>query len=200
MAALDAVPDRADDTVKPTTIAWTRAAVAYASGEYELARSTFRTAGDLYSQGEADAYLLAARSALHARDAAAAGADLARVDGLPRRGRVIDNDRLIIRAGIAALEGRSAEALAGYRQALATWRDLGLAWDEAQLAFEMASFLDPTEPEVRAVAEAGRAHMERLGARRYIELLDAAMSRPRDPAGSRRAADAEERSRAAARE
>jgi tetratricopeptide (TPR) repeat protein len=200
LAAIDAIPDREDDIVKPTTALWTRGVVAYADGRYEVAREAIRKAGDMYSQGLADAYLLAARSALHLGNATWAADDLAVVDGTPRRGRAIDNDRLVIRAGIAALEGRSAEALAGYRQALATWRDLGLVWDEAQLAFDIASLLDPTEPEVRAAAEAGRAHMERLGAHRYIELLDAAMSRPRDPAGSRRAADAEERSRAAARE
>ena len=200
VARLDAIPDRDDDTVKATTSSWARALVAYARGDYELARKEISRAGDLYSQAEADAYLVAARSALHAGDAAGAAADLARVDRLPRRGRAIDNDRLIIRAGIAALEGRPAEALAGYRDALETWRDLGLAWDEAQLAFDMASFLDPAEPEVRAAAESGRAQMERLGAGRYLELLDAAIDRPRDPRKSPPPVAAEEHRRATARE
>ncbi|HYC06576.1 MAG TPA: hypothetical protein VEG29_01525, partial [Candidatus Binatia bacterium] len=200
VAAIDAIPDRPDDVVKPTTSAWTRAVVAYASGDYELARREYRTAGDLYSQGEADAYLVAARAALHAGNATAAASDLARVDSLPRRGRAIDTDRLILRSGIAALEGRPAEAIAGYRQALDAWRDLGLAWDEALLALDMASFLDPAEPEVRAAADAGRAQMERLGARRYLELLDMAMTRPRDPAVPPPAVVEEERHRARARE
>jgi tetratricopeptide (TPR) repeat protein len=177
MAALEALPDREGDIVKGTAIWFARGVIAYGAGQFELARQSIRKAGDLHSQAEAETNLFAARSSLHLGDAAAAAADLARVDASPRRGRAIDTDRLIIRAGIAALEGRPAEALAGYRQALGTWRDLGLAWDEALLAIDMATFLDPAEPEVRAAADAAHEILIGLRATAFIDRLDAALSR-----------------------
>ena len=47
--------------------------------------------------------------------------------------------------GLAALEGRRAEAIAGYREVLRGWRQLGLAFDEALAALDMAILLAPTE-------------------------------------------------------
>src|SRR4029077_7849978 len=99
------------------------------------------------------------------------------IDASPRRGRAVDNDRATIHAGIAALEGRTAEAMAGYRQALGVWRDLGLVWDEALCAIDMATVLDPSEPEVRAAGEAAREILVRLRAVPFIERLDAALAR-----------------------
>ena len=40
----------------------------------------------------------------------------------------------------------------------------------------MATLLDPTDPEVRAAIEAGRAMLEGLGARPFVEQLDAAVA------------------------
>ena len=72
----------------------------------------------------------------------------------------IEADRRTIRAGIAALEGRRADALALYRDALRAWRDLGLAWDEALCGLDMALLLDPADPDV--LAECGRTVASRL--------------------------------------
>ncbi len=66
----------------------------------------------------------------------------------------IDARRASIRAGLAALDGRPAEALALYADAFNRFRDLGLPVDEALTAIEMATLLDPALPEVRAAAEA----------------------------------------------
>jgi class 3 adenylate cyclase/predicted ATPase len=79
--------------------------------------------------------------------------------------------------GLAALEGRPDEALGTYRRALESWRDLGLPWDEALCAIGMATLLDPAQPEVRAAAEVAREILVRLGARPFLERLDAAMAR-----------------------
>ena len=65
----------------------------------------------------------------------------ARDDALDRltvngtRGRVLDVERTTIEAGIAALEGRTAEAVAGYRAALAAWAEMDLPWDQAWAAW-----------------------------------------------------------------
>ncbi len=79
-----------------------------------------------------------------------------------------------------------AGALAGYRTALALWRDLGCAWDEALCVIDMATVLDPSLPEVRAAAEAAREILVRLGAVPFVERLDAAMSRSGAAAGGPR--------------
>jgi hypothetical protein len=88
-------------------------------------------------------------------------------------------DRRTIRAGLAALEGRPAEALPLYREALRVWRDFGLAWDEALCGIDMATLLDPVDPEVRAAADAAREIFIRLGAKPFLARLDAAMERQR---------------------
>jgi hypothetical protein len=61
----------------------------------------------------------------------------------------------------------SAEALSLYRGALGAWRYLGLAWDGALTAIDMASLLDPGEPEVRAAADRARDILAGMGARPF---------------------------------
>ena len=56
------------------------------------------------------------------------------------------------------------------------WRNLKTAWDEALASIDMAILLDRTEPEAQAAAEAARAILTRLGARPFLERLDAAMA------------------------
>ena len=65
-------------------------------------------------------------------------------------GQAIALDRVTLRAGIAALEGCRADAVSGYREALRGWRQLGLAFDEAMAALDLAVLLAPTERECLA--------------------------------------------------
>ena len=92
--------------------------------------------------------------------------------------------RAEIRAGLAALEGRPAEALSLYADALRRFRDLGVELDAAFTAIEMATLLDPSLAEVSAAAEAGRATLVRLGAKPFIARLDAALARSPEAAES----------------
>ena len=172
-----ALPAEPGDLVKPATIAWTQAILAFIGGRFDVARREFFGYADVFAAGGDEATLFAARCDILARDAGLARKDIAEMDASPRRGRAIDADRATIHAGIAALEGRTAEALAGYRQALGVWRDLGLVWDEALCAIDMATVLDPTEPEVRSAGEAAREILVRLRAIPFIERLDAALAR-----------------------
>jgi hypothetical protein len=124
----------------------------------------------------------AAICALWDRDREHTAEALAALDALGVHGRVISNHRRTIRASLAALEGRTGEALAGFREALADWRDLGLPWRIALTAIVMATVLDPSEPEVRAAAEEARGILARLGARPFLERLDMLMARSGMPA------------------
>ena len=103
---------------------------------------------------------------------------------------------MTIRAGLAALEGRPADALGQYREALRGWRDLGLRWDEALTGIDMATLLEPSEPEVRTAAESTRQILVRLGAKPFLERLDTTMGRSTsaEPSTSRAAEPTESRS------
>ncbi len=135
----------------------------------------YRRAAAFTTGGTPDSLDFAARAALRAGDPASAAADLAGLEDTGARGPAIDARRLAIQAGLAALDGRVADALALYRDAIRGFRDSGLPLDEALTAIEMATLLDPAEPEVRAAVDAGREILERLGARPLLEQLEAAV-------------------------
>jgi class 3 adenylate cyclase/predicted ATPase len=156
---------------------------AFAAGDIDEARTSWHLACSLSVSEPPFSLPRAARAALWTGDGAAAGDDLAALDGSGVHGAAVEADRRTIRAGLAALEGRPADALAHYREALRAWRDLGLAWDEALCGLDMATLLDPSDPEVRAAAEAARAILVRLEAAPFIARLDAALARSSDQDG-----------------
>ena len=154
-----------------------RASDAFASGRLRDARDALHRTGELVAEYRPMALAGAARSALWMGDVAGAADELAALDASGVHGPAVETDRKTIRAGIAALDGRPAEAITIYREALRAWRDLGLAWDEALCGLDMATLLDPSEPEVLAAAESAREILVRLGAKPFIARLDAATSR-----------------------
>ena len=191
-AELEAMPTGEADSVKDGTIAWTRAAAAYATGRYAEARAEAGRYAEIFNQGAAEGLLWGARCALLSHDVGSARDDLDRVDAIERRGRAIDTERKTLRAGVAALEGRRQDALSLYREALDVWRDLGLVWDEALCAIDMATVLGPREPDVVAVAERARETLIRIRAQPFLERLDAAMAARDEPAAPQRVAAPEQ--------
>jgi hypothetical protein len=119
---------------------------------------------------------IAARAALWGGDLAGARAALAALEAKMYRGRAITLDKQTARAGIAALEGHSAEALAGYREALRGWRQIGCAFDEALAAIDMVSLLHLTDAESLAEIDWARETLTRLGAKPYLDRLEAAVA------------------------
>ena len=176
-AQVDALLEGRSDPVAGVMRAWCRYWEAFPAGRLDEARALCHGAAAESGQVAGGTARWAARVALWMRDAEGAQADLDTADALGGHGRAMKADRLSIRAGIAALEGRPAEALSLYREALRAWRDLGLAWDEALTGIDMATLLDPAEPEVRTAAEAAREILARLRAGPFLERLDAAMAR-----------------------
>ncbi len=154
---------------------------AFVAGRFGDARTAFLRAAELWAP--TFWRLRAARAALWAGDATAARDDLAALDAAGVHGPAADADRRTVRAGIAALDGRPADALALYRDALRAWRNLGLVWDEALCGLDMATLLDPADPEVRAAAWAAREILVRLEAAPFLTRLDAALGRSSDAAG-----------------
>jgi hypothetical protein len=110
--------------------------------------------------------------ALLARDASDAAQLLAEWSELGGYGPVNGARRQAMEAGLAALDGRTKEALALYREALAGWRATNSVWDEAMTGLQMATLLNVGEPEVAAAVASARAIYEHLGAKPYMEWLD----------------------------
>ena len=162
------ISDRQYEAYRSMSAAWG----ALADARFDNAEESARRATQELSFFDAVGYPLAARAAIWARDAEGARGALADLDRSARRGTAIDCDRIVIRAGITALEGRGGDAIGLYRDALRRWRSAGLAWDEALCAIDMATVLGPAEPEVGAVADGAREILVRLGATPFVTRLD----------------------------
>ncbi|MHB8672076.1 MAG: adenylate/guanylate cyclase domain-containing protein [Candidatus Limnocylindrales bacterium] len=110
------------------------------------------------------------RAALHAGDRTIVDRVLATLE--PSLGGACDADLAALRAGRAALDGRSDEAVADYRSALAAYRDLGLRFDVAITALDMAALVGPEESAVRAAVAEARPILVELGATPVVARLD----------------------------
>jgi hypothetical protein len=107
---------------------------------------------------------------------AAASEIVHQLEASPIRGKAVGLDRVTLRAGLAALEGRRADAISGYREALRGWHALGCAFDEALAALDLAILLAPGEREMAeasSVVDSARETLTRLGAGPLLARLDA---------------------------
>lgn len=88
----------------------------------------------------------------------------------------------------AGLDGETAAALIAFREARRRWVALGLAFDLAVTAIEMAAALDPAEPEVAAAVDEAREAFRDQGAVSPLALLERTIARgtARPPGGPRR--------------
>jgi tetratricopeptide (TPR) repeat protein len=144
--------------------------------EEAFAREDFAAAADAGRRfmkrdlGSPSAWLWAGRAALHNGDVAGAQRALALIER--ESGRATMADTAMLRAGIAARQGRVDDALSEYRTALPIYRDLELRFDIALTGLDMAALLGPDVPGVRAAAAEARAILVELGARPVIARLD----------------------------
>jgi hypothetical protein len=141
---------------------------------------------------------LAARASLWDGNISGAREAMEILAGTMWRGEALALDRSSIEAGLAALEGRTADALALYRDTLRSWSALKLAWDEALTVIDMIAFLGAGEPEVHSAAEGARQTLTRLGARPYLDRLEAALAGSSTRPSVKPAPAARERTEAAA--
>ena len=163
-----------------------RAWMAFATGDLDGARKEAERAAAVTSYFAPLSLPLAARAALWAGDAADARRLVEQLQGIAFWGLALEADRAAMAAGVAALEGRGSESLAGYRDSLRAYRQLGLAFDEAAAVVDMATLLPAPErdaPDIVAAVAAARETLERLGARPFLARLDTSVGRiPADPA------------------
>ena len=164
----------------PDTLGW----AAFADGRFADAAAAWLEISDMSALNAPYTLPRTAHAALLAGDPALARRALERLTRTAAQGKAIDVDRMAIAAGLAALEGRRGEAVAGYRAAIAGWRDLGLPWDEAVTSIEFVRFIGPDEPEAAAAADAARVILERLEAARILAILDQSIELGRTRAGA----------------
>jgi hypothetical protein len=161
-----------------------RSLLALSDGRFEEAYATALERARLSRVNAPFSYPVAARAALWLGDSGRARQALDALLETRAHGPAITYHRATIEAGVAALEGRTADALVGYRAAIAGWREARLPVLEALTAIDMATLLDRSDPAVQAAAEAARATLTRLRARPLLERLDAALAaRPVSTAG-----------------
>jgi tetratricopeptide (TPR) repeat protein len=143
-----------------------------ASGEFATAIEHMERCVEITAYFAPLAYPLAARAALWNGDADGARRFDDRLAALRFGGQALEADRTRTAAGIAALEGRPDEALAGFGDALRAYRRLGLSFEDAATAVDMAGVL-PGAPDVPGALET----LTRLGAQPYVARLTAATRR-----------------------
>jgi class 3 adenylate cyclase/tetratricopeptide (TPR) repeat protein len=134
----------------------------------------------------------AGRAAIWDRDLARAREAQERLDTDLSTGTVVAADRLAVGAGIAALEGRVDDAVAGYREAMAMHASAGADFSRARAGLDLVHLVGGSHPVGREAAAEARAIFERIQARPYLDLLDAAAAGKgieSHPAGSRDVAE-----------
>ncbi len=157
-----------------------RGMTGFVRGDFKATAELFRQAASVSIGNAPTSYVLAGRASLLGRDAEGAASDLAAFIAAGLHGPYIEARERELRAGLAALDGRTADALALYADAFRRYADLGVQFDPAFMTIEMATLLEPTLPEVVAAGEPARATLVRLGATPFVAQLDAALSRPAD--------------------
>jgi len=149
-----------------------RAWVAFAEGCFDDASAGWLEMAEVSSLNAPYVLPRAGQAALLARDAASAQSALDQLIATGAHGRALEMDRTALRAGLAALDGRMAEAVVGFRAALTGWRDLGLPWDESITSMSFVRLVGVDDPDARAAGQAAQVILRRLGAARILSLLD----------------------------
>ena len=88
-------------------------------------------------------------------------------------GRVMDVHLRWLKAAMSALDGQLDDATSEYVAALGEFAELGLVFDQALTALDMARVLGTDSPVVRSALAEARSILERLGAKPYLERLGA---------------------------
>jgi hypothetical protein len=175
-AELQAFADRVAEMTEvqaQATVGEVRALVALGRGELRVALDLARGSYKLNRSPDATSLQTAMRAAAWLGDAGALR-DARRVLA-EQPGRVAATVRLEADAALAALEGRRAEALAGFVEANRRWRELGLEFEAASSALSLVITLGPAGPEAQAAASEAGATFERLGASPFQERLAVAV-------------------------
>ncbi len=167
--AAELAPD-VSDVLTDAVYRWTLADGAMAAGRFAEAVDAYDAAsgpGHMYPLG------LAASAALRLGDATRIRDIARRLDEDPEVKADAPSLILATHAAVDALEGRRADALAGYREAMAVSRRNRADFELSLIALDAAVALGTDEPEISAALQFARDVFTRVGARPYLAQLDA---------------------------
>jgi tetratricopeptide (TPR) repeat protein len=177
LAELDGLATRVNDPHVLTAPHDTHANYAQAEGRLDDAQRHWLHIAQAWSSQAPASYYQAARPALWASDLAAVSMYSAELDATGVHGPIVEARRTNLKAAIAALEGRTREALAFYAEAFAGWGSLKVLWEQALTGIDMATVLDPADPAVAAAINTTREILTKLDAKPYLARLESVTGR-----------------------
>ncbi len=178
----DEILARLETLVPQVSDSFAEASIHYLRGDRALLAGEYATASDEINRASRDVNLrslylaLAIRPAVWAGDLVGTREALGRLESDPSTDALTFAARIAWRAAIAALEGRIAEAIVGYKDAIDRMTVIGADFDAARIGLDFVRLVGPSEPVAQEVAERSRAIFERIGAKPYLALLDEALS------------------------
>ena len=151
---------------------------ALLAGSFEMAVDEAFAAAAAMSSFASTNLSTAIRAAVRGGDLARALEALHGIESDPAVGPIQDAALAAARAGVAALEGRTEEAIGGYREAYA--RDVAIGWtlNAGRSAVDLVMLVGVTHPAGAEAAAQARSIFGPVEAKAYLDLLDAAASGP----------------------
>jgi class 3 adenylate cyclase/tetratricopeptide (TPR) repeat protein len=173
LAELDALLAGASDTQLRAGLEMARAVIELAQERYEDAFDTAMRAIQIEPGFVGIAGDLACQAAIGLRDVERLRTVDAQRARVARVGRLIELESMELEAAVAALEGRTTDAVRTYRELLRHWREMEQFFFVARDGLNFVTLVGPEEPEARAAGEEARTIFARLGAEPALARLDA---------------------------
>jgi class 3 adenylate cyclase/tetratricopeptide (TPR) repeat protein len=148
--------------------------VYQSTGRLAEARAAWRELVGIDPGFAASGYFFGGRADIWRGDIGALRESIADLAGAGVHSPIADARKQTLEAGLAAVEGRSREAVAGYRVAAGLFRDTGMRLEEALLGVDMAIALGASDADPEIV-ETAREILRRLRAEPYLARMDAAL-------------------------
>jgi class 3 adenylate cyclase/predicted ATPase len=149
--------------------------LAAIAGRFDEAYERMMGVVDLSSGAAEPGFALAANAAALMRDRERLGAAHGAFRAIATPSRIESAHSEVIEAALAAIEGRSEEAAAGFRRGLAEYRDLQWTVPLGWALLICVSTLGPDHPQAEAAAAEARELFTRLGAKALLDRLDDAL-------------------------
>lgn len=159
-------------------VTYAEAVVSLAGGELEAAVDKAMLAAAMDPTGSSAFVALgtARRAALWMRDPGRVAAAVEQLTEAHFHGAWLDAVRRDLEAGLAVLEGRTKEGATLFAQATTALRDLDVPFDLALTQLDRITVLGADHPDSPAAAEEAHAIFERLGAKPFLERLEAVLA------------------------
>ncbi len=162
-----------DENQSESVLDWADALHAFLTGDHARALESGERSIELWHAFVIGVLPIMVRAAAYSGRRQEFDAYVERLDAQPATGRLIDGERTWARAMVAALDGHSSDAARLFTSAAEMFGRGDYHAMEAEAYLDAVRML-PDDPAAGDWRDKARAIFERLGARPYLELLDAA--------------------------